>query len=357
MVDTFEQKTIRDPLLGMVADHLGKGQINCGLTQKVGCELVALLSAYREEGRRLFPQVYLFGPSPTDLIRALAPGIPVLRIGEIGEAKDKHDAPRRVAVAALKTCASLAIDGWCVYIRRHKNSFSYGLFQPAAETYSAGPEATLAASGLPAALLRHSAEKTVEIINSTGGRLEISLTTSAPSNRAMSGQILDFSSAACSDVAEDSREQATGYLARVLTEYLRGSQGTLLAAAPWAKVLDPKKFSDGVILQQPIPLVQTMLTAVKEKTVADASLLRSHESLLRGMINSDGVTILGTDGSIRAFRVFVHRPTKKAKSRQKAASGGARIRAFDILRGYIGKSLRAALFLSQDGRTEVVVKA
>ena len=73
MVDTYEQETIRDPLLGMVADHLARGHINCGLTQQVGCELVALLSAYREEDRRLFPEVYLFGPSETDLVRVLAP--------------------------------------------------------------------------------------------------------------------------------------------------------------------------------------------------------------------------------------------------------------------------------------------
>lgn len=354
MADTFEQKTIRDPLLGMVADHLGKGQINCGLTQQVGCELVALLSAYREEDRRLFPQVYLFGPSPADPIRALAPGIPVL---EIGEAEDVQGLPRQAAVTALKTCASLAIDSWCVYIRRRENGFNFGLFRPAAETYSAGPEATLAASGLPAAILRHSAENTVEIINSAGGRLEISLTTATPSNRPMSGQILEFAHAACSDVARAFRDRATGYLARVLAEFLRGSHGTLLAAAPCGQALDLRKFSDGVILREPIPLVHTMLTAMKEKTVAEAALLRAHESLLRGMIASDGVTILGTDGSMRAFRVFVHRPGRKVGVRQGAGSGGARSRAFDVLRGYVGKTLRAALFRSQDGRTEVVVKA
>ena len=251
MPDSFEQKTIRDSLLGIVADHLGKGEINWGLTQQVGCELVSLLSSYREEDRRLFPQVYLFGPSQAELIRALAPGIPVLAIGEH---EDAAGGPRRVAVAALKTCASLALDGWCVYIRRHDHTFSFGLFRPAAETYSAGPAVTLAASGLPAALLRHSAENTVEIINSVGGRLEISLTTAAPSQRAMSGQILEFSRAACSDVVEDARGQAVNYLGNVLTEFLRGSHGTLLAAAPCAKGLDPKKFSDGVLLREPIRL-------------------------------------------------------------------------------------------------------
>jgi hypothetical protein len=73
MADTFEQRTIREALLGMVANHLNGGAITCGLTQQVGCELVALLSAYREEERRLFPQVYLIGPSESDLLRALAP--------------------------------------------------------------------------------------------------------------------------------------------------------------------------------------------------------------------------------------------------------------------------------------------
>jgi hypothetical protein len=353
MADTFQQKTIRDPLLGMVADHLGNGKIYCGLTQQVGCELVALLSMYREEERRLFPQVYLFGPSQTDLVRALAPGIPVLMIGET---KDVEAGVREVAIVALKTCASLAIDGWCVFIRRHEKGFSFGLFRSDAEAYSAGAEATLTASGLPAALLRHSAENTVEIINSVGGRLEISLTTATPSNQAMSAQIAAFAKVSCSDLVADYREQAAGYLARVLTEFLRGSHGALLGAAPYKKVLDRKRLSDGAILQEPIPLVQTMLAAVKETTAAEASLLRSQESLLRGMISSDGVTILGTDGSIRAFRVFVQRSEKKAGRQSAASSGGARKRAFDVLRSYVGTILSAALFRSQDGQTEVAVK-
>src|SRR5216684_8095482 len=54
MADTFEQRTIREHLLGMVANHLSGGTINCGVTHQVGCELVSLLSAYREEERRLF---------------------------------------------------------------------------------------------------------------------------------------------------------------------------------------------------------------------------------------------------------------------------------------------------------------
>ena len=242
-----------------------------------------------------------------------------------------------------------------MYIRRGNQGFCFGLFRPAAETYSAGTETTLVASELPAALLRHSAENTVEIVNSTGGRLEISLTTATPSNRAVSGQIMEFSQVACSDVAEALRDQAVGYLARLLTEFLRGSHGALLAAATCTKPLYRKQFSDSVVLQPPIALIQTMLNAAKEKTAVEASLLRSQESLLRGMMVSDGVTILGTDGSIKAFRVFVQGPSRKQDAPKGMVSGGARSRAFEVLRSYVGKTLRAALFRSQDGRTEVVV--
>jgi hypothetical protein len=74
MADTFEQTTLRVPLLDLVVDHLMKGKITCPHTHQVGCELVALLSAYREEDRRLFPEVYLLAPDEGDLLPVLAPG-------------------------------------------------------------------------------------------------------------------------------------------------------------------------------------------------------------------------------------------------------------------------------------------
>lgn len=352
MAEAFEQRTIRESLLGMVVAHLGKGHINCGVTHQVGCELVALLSAYREEDTRLFPEVYLLGPAEDDLLPALAPGTSVLPIGEEQVATDPQATARKVAVACLKICAALAIEGWCIYLRREVSRYTYGLFRPAAETYAAGAEATLPTSGLPAALLRNSAENTVEIINSAGERLEISLTTATPSKSATSGQIVAFAQVACAAVAEAQRERAMAYLGRLLTDHLRTSHGALLGVVPFHKKVDKGKFSDGVILTEPIPLIATMLTAAAERSASAAGLLRSQESLLRGMIASDGVTIFGTDGSIKAFRVFVHPPARR--SGQGQVTGGARSRAFEVLRAYVPKILSGALFRSQDGRTEVV---
>lgn len=351
MPDSFEQTTIRGPLLSVVIDHLTKGKVLCPHTYQVGCELVGLLAAYREEERRLYPEVFLIGPEDQDLLRVIAPGATPLEIGQNPVEADVEASARKTARLALKSCASLAIDGWRVFIRRDGERFRYGLFRPAVESYSVGPEAELVNSGLPFVILRNSAENTVEIVNTVGTRLEISLTTATPSKRSMSEQVLEFSQVACSDLPDDQQEQGAGYLTRVLTDILRSSHGALMAVAPHQKALPAKQFSDGVVLAEPIPVVGAMLAASESGSANAAALLRSHESLLRGMIMTDGVTVLGTDGSIKAFRVFVQAARKSGGGNSPV--GGARSRAFEVLRGYLGRSLKAALFRSQDGRTEV----
>lgn len=357
MADAFEQTTIRAPLLGHVTDQLNKGHIVCAHTHQLACELVALLSAYREEDRRLYPEVYLLVSDEDDIFRVLVPGVQPLQIGELPiEKSDVESESRRIARTALKSCASLAIDGWAMYIRRNRTGFCYGLFRPAAQTYSVGSAALLPQSGLPAAILRNSAENTVEIVNSTGTRLEISLTTATPSKQALSGQIAAFASSACIDVVTDERDQAAGYLTRILSDFLRLSHGALIAVAPAGTPIDRSQFPDGVVFEPPIPLVKIMLDAVKEQSASADAQLRSHESLLRGMIMTDGITILGTDGSIKGFRVFVQPLAAEAGESRTGGAGGARSRAFGFLKGIIGKPLVSALFRSQDGRTEIVVK-
>jgi hypothetical protein len=357
MSDTFEQTTIRVSLLSVVVDHLLKGKITCPHTYQVGCELVALLSAYREEDRRLFPEVYLLAPGEGDLLPILAAGVRPLQIGDTILEEDAELGARKTAREVLKNCASLAIDGWAVYIQRMGQGFNYGLFRPAAASYSVGAESTLTTSALPAVILRNSAENTVEIVNSVGGRLEISLTTATPSKQALGSQIVEFSRCICLDLPDEERDQAAGYMARLLTEFLRGSHGALLAVAPFAVVLEQHKFSDGVVFDEAVPLAKLMLTAANEQSANAASLLRSHESLLRGMIMSDGVTILGTDGSIKAFRVFVRAVGEMTAEQKIKAAGGARSRAFEVLRSFLGAPLKAILLRSHDGRTEVVVQS
>ncbi|MDO7888137.1 hypothetical protein [Hymenobacter cheonanensis] len=350
-MSSFKQETIRQSIQGMITDHIQDGTISCGHTLQAACELVVLLSSYREEDHQFFPQVYLFGPHEqgNNMLRVLAPGIlPV----EIGIVDDTSEYKKKVASVALKKCAPLAIDGWCVYVIRRDRSFEYGLFRPSAETYSPSPERILTDLGLPIVLLRNSAVNTVELINGKGNRLEVSLTIEPASGEAMGGQIHNFARVACTDVEGEEKEQATEYLTNLLSLYLRESHGALLGVCQYNIDIDKAKFSDGVVLPEPIPLIDSMLTALKEKDAAAATMLRSYEALLRGMIMSDGITLFGSDGSLKAFRVFVQKQSTDEGGANTTVTGGARSRAFQVLQGYIGESLQAALFRSQDGRTE-----
>lgn len=352
----FLQKTIRDTLLGLAHDHFTDGRITCGITQQVGCELLALLSAYREEGRQIHPEVYLFGPAATDLLNVISPGSLRCQLGTIPITGDVAGTSRLAASSALRTCAPLANDGWAVFIRKTDNSFIYGVFRPAAEPYSGNTEDQLATSQEPVLLFRNSAENTVEVVNSRGGRLEVSLTTAAPRTVSVSDQIGHFARITCSDSAPDTREQVVGYVARVLGESLRSSHGALLAVVSAGEVHLPDLFVDAVVLPEPILLAHTVAEAIHQPGTGARIQLRGYEALLRGMIGSDGITLLGSDGSIRAFRVFVRRLPSDPDPIPGKTTGGARSRAFEVLQGQIGKALRAALFRSHDGRTEVVVQ-
>lgn len=354
----FEQKTIREPLLGAVLDHLTHGGITNSRMYHIGCELVALLSSYREEDRRLFPEVYLLDTSDAPLLPILSPGVKPIAIGQSSIAdRALESGARKAARTILKNCAPLAIGGWAIYVEMNGRDFAYGLFRSSLQTYSNSAVSVLASSELPAAVFRNSAENAVEIINGQGSCLEFSLTTSTPSTRALSGQIVEFTQAACKDIVARDRGNAVEYLSQLLSDFLRSSHGALMAVAPSGQALGPPKFSQGVIFDHPIPLIPLMLAAKKEKTASADSILRSHESLLLGMIQSDGVTILGTNGTIKAFRVFVHSTRRRRRASSEASSGGARSIAYSVLCESMGDPLMAALIRSQDGRTEVEVQA
>ena len=73
--------------------------------------------------------------------------------------------------------------------------------------------------------------------------------------------------------------------------------------------------------------------------------LQGVAQLLAGMLRSDGIVLFRSNGSILAYRSFVHLGGA-------APRGGSRRRAFEALRTMVGHDLVAALFRSHDGDIE-----
>jgi hypothetical protein len=78
----------------------------------------------------------------------------------------------------------------------------------------------------------------------------------------------------------------------------------------------------------------------------------AYGNLLQGMLATDGITVLRTDGAILAYNAFVRLQQDEAGP-ARAAVGGARKRAHFVLRRLVDEgSLVAAFFRSADGPSE-----
>jgi hypothetical protein len=175
--------------------------------------------------------------------------------------------------------------------------------------------------------------------------------TSAPAGKSPFADHVDtFAAAVCTHMEASNRQLFQPYLRRLLNASLQHCHGTLLAAHTIpAGGLCPESLSDGVWLSPPLDLVGTFIAAHDGKDAESLAALQASEALLGGMINSDGLVIFGTNGTILGFRVFL-KPTDDEK---KAAShkGGGRRRTYELMKIRLGIDLKAAFFRSQDGET------
>lgn len=112
--------SLRKPLRGAVDDLLDSEAMACLNTQDGLVSIIDALARYREEGRELFPEVYLIDDLSA-VLKAL-PGGEYVAIGD-----GSRDAG--TMSKALKQCAPLARDGWVIYIHRRPDRFYYGIMR------------------------------------------------------------------------------------------------------------------------------------------------------------------------------------------------------------------------------------
>ena len=96
--------------------------------------LVVALADLREEGNVLIPEVYL-----CEEIDATLKLLPIKEALPIGE----QDEPSKAIAEALKKCAPLAIEGWCIYVAQNQDKYSFGLFRGSSSPLSIAIDQTL----------------------------------------------------------------------------------------------------------------------------------------------------------------------------------------------------------------------
>jgi hypothetical protein len=334
--------SFRSQLLGDISDFLRDEKMACDVTCQSLVEFVVSLSRYREEGVALYPQVFL-----CDNLSEM------LRVVQGREYVELGTGPRDTAVArrALKVCAPLARLGWAVYIHRQEGSFSYGVFRVETLPMSLSPVDGLLVAGehpFPVLMAVQLAENVVELRASSGRTLDIYLTDARTERDSPRTSIDDLVSAICSSVAVEHKEQAIGFFRNTLFGILQESHGALVAIVDSSSPTPALLTDDGVQLGPPVDVVGRIADYKLQGGTDAFAALQGAAVLIRGMMASDGITVFGNNGTVIAFNVFV----KHEVAVGRPPVGGARRRAFEVLKGAVGHGLVAAYYRSQDGRSE-----
>lgn len=330
--------SIREALQGALADFIRGSGFKSVAAEEMLRELVSLLAAYREEGTLLFPEVFVVPDEAT--LASLAPGVPRITIGEAP--LDGNFAQR-----LLKACAPLADDGWAAYVIATEPAV-FGLVR--AQRHSFATSAEEAMMGLGCVLLiRNRGHFVVELKNSKDARYTVSFTSRPASASPLAEHVKAFAQAAGTALDAERQSRFIPYLERLLIGILQKCHGTLLAVLTEVSA-NTEGLEAATWLSPPISLASIHFEATTKQDATSLADLQGIESLLAGMVGSDGLVVFGPDGTIRGYRVFL-----KASDEERlkiSDQGGGRRRTYELMK-LRTQSFSQILFRSQDGATGI----
>jgi hypothetical protein len=336
--------SLRPLLLGESVSFLGQENMNCLITQDGLVELISQLFYYKEEGKSLHPEIYIFDEMP--LIQRVLPFSQFCLIGEGAKTKE-------TMLTALKKCAPLTEGGWAIYILRKLDTFQYGVFKAGSTILSVSISETLIDSGtnaLKAILIHQVAERLIEVKGVTADSLIISFGSQDSTRQSPTEIQSRFIDSILKNVSADLKDTARNFYKKLFLDVLQKGHGTLACVISSRKRQLPKKLSDGIILPVTIDVVKTIGDLLDKNDLYANSILEGQFSLISGMMQSDGITVFKDNGSVVAYNVFIRHPEKRSNA---LTSGGARSRTFITLTDLIGFGIESVYIQSQDGNIEV----
>lgn len=335
--------SLRDSVKGAVVELLESEGMGCLYTQDGLVSLISALAHYREEGRELFPHIFVF--DSLHMILSLMPGSEHVSIG-------KGEKSAETMARALKKCAPLARTGWGVYIERQPDCFAYGLLRSGATVLSVSPADILVKKGdpsVPVLILQQVGPSVIEVRGVAHSSLRVHFGAAREQDASPAPALYGLIRSIVSDVPSVLQEQAATLYQGILTEVLHAGHGTLAVVIPRKKKVLPRQFSDSIVLNPATAVCDKIKNLLLTSESQLNMQLQACASLITGMLLSDGITVFGTDASVRAYNAFVKHPRTKSAE---ASAGGARHRTFQVLCKMVGKELQSAYMQSQDGRAE-----
>lgn len=335
--------SIRPLLLGESVTFLKEESMDCLITQDGLVELISQLVYYKEEGKSLYPEIYIF--DDLVLIKQVLPSSQFCFIGQGEKTKE-------TMLKALKKCAPLTEKGWAIYILRSVDSFEFGVFRAGTTILSVSIADTLIdeeQETLKVILVHQVAERIIEVKGIKADSLMITFGSQVEAKDSPIENLDKFTDKIVSDVSSPLKEPTKSFYKKLFLEVLQKGHGTLACVKSVKKKKIPRKLEDGIILKSKINIPNSIKDVLDKNDLQANAILEGEFSLISGMMQSDGITIFNSAGEVLAYNVFVKHPQKVLNTR---TSGGARSRTFLTLCDMIGNDVVSAYIQSQDGKIE-----
>lgn len=300
--------------------------------------IVNQVSDYHEEGVRLYPEVIIVNDiSILKMIQA--------RTERIYEGNIEQNTFSRI----MKLCAPLANSNWSIYINIIDNEhIQYGVVSGELKETSLSLrrqilEITPKVNHV--LYIRNIGSKNVEIRN-TFRTCVVSLTLDGSISN-QDNNLNSLISCTIRDVPEKLKSEILfDFMHKTIGDALDEGHGNLIAVCKEETLsVCLQEMSGGSVIEKPIDIPSLLNDdRLLEKNTTSVA-IKSYVSLIKSMINHDGITFVSTTGKILAYHFIVN---NKVESVQ--VVGGSRTKAFEALKKVEG--IYACFFKSQDGLTK-----
>jgi hypothetical protein len=312
-------------------DYLVEGILN----------LIDSMSAYKEEGKDLFPEIFI-----TTNIESVLETLPFCKIVEI--ASDTPTAGEFEKI--LKLCAPLSKKGWVTFINVSDEIISYGLvsteISELSPTFREQVIGELSGNNQNYAIVYlHNVGNKSVLLQGINNKAVICLALrSEGPNRGK--ELNKLCKAITKDMVSIIRDISTAYFEKIIGNATSIGHGNLVGVVKESKsalTLLRNKHPDGIYLSVPIDFIEMLQASEEQKTREASTVNQLYSSLLQSMLNHDGITIFTTKGRLIGYHLFV----KSDGIEESDVTGGARSRAFEVMKQ--SQVFYCCFYKSQDG--------
>jgi len=337
-------QSLREHVLASIGNFLYKEGFQTNDITPLGIlEAINLISDYHEEGIALFPEIIV--TNSLEFFKTIPNKDVIIAEGDLSVNEFRK---------AIKLCAPLAIDSWVIFIEVTENKIKYGLVSAEMTETSLSiynqtvGDLKVEYDKTTIAYIRNIGQKTVEL-SGLKNKLTVSLTLDAPTEMTFN-EISTISRAISSKCDENFRQQIATFFEKIITMALRIGHGNLVAVIDetdeaLAALNDAEK--NGTYLPVPINFEQLIIEAETDKSNETSINLKSYSSILKAMLNHDGITVFTNKGKLIGYHLLINAYEKEGQ----VLIGGARTKAFASMQN--SKLFISCFYKSQDGNMKI----